>query len=276
MLLNGLGPKFKEVLEITRLSTIFNIEDRPLSNLPKIDIVGGDVSVIKLAHGLPLLLTLRENRIHLDLGIRDGVYKVRSDGTPRGSNTIIASPYAVAAATHTLLSDDVKAFEDLINSARTHEEDIHRFIETHPNLLLSSEYTELRSKVLLEREGEGPLIPDFMLQPVDTELCDLLDLKLPISPVVVGTRNRRRFSSAVHEAVAQLRMYRDYFEDKTRREAILSRYNIKAYRPRMTVIIGRATSMDPIEYRQIAEGQRDVKVMTYDDLLARAKRFLIV
>jgi hypothetical protein len=130
--------------------------------------------------------------------------------------------------------------------------------------------------VLLERDDAGPLIPDFILQPFDNELCDLLELKLPGEPLVVGTENRRRFSGAVHTAAAQLRTYRDYFEDRSKRDGVFSRYGIKAYRPRLSVVIGRSPTIDPIEFRKIAEGQTDVKVMTYDDLLRRAKRFLVI
>jgi hypothetical protein len=115
-----------------------------------------------------------------------------------------------------------------------------------------------------------------MLQPFDDDLCDLLELKLPHEPIVVGRANRKRFSSAVQEAVAQLRTYRDYFDDRSRREEIQRRYGIRAYRPRMAVVIGRLTAMDPIEYRRIADGQKEVRIMTYDDLLKRARRFLVV
>jgi hypothetical protein len=44
----------------------------------------------------------------------------------------------------------------------------------------------------------------------------------------------------------------------------------------MAVVIGRLTAMDPIEYRRIADGQKEVRIMTYDDLLKRARRFLVV
>jgi len=273
--LQRLNSKFREILEITKLSTVFHFDNRKqVRGLPEIEIDIDDVSGIRAARALPLILSLRNNRIRVELGMQDGVYKVRPEKTSQ--SVIIASPYVISEATHTLRFDDVKEFEELINSSRTREDDIHRFLEEHPKFLLAHEYQELHSKVLLERELKGPLIPDFMLQPFDTELCDLLELKLPRESLIVGPCNRRRFSGAVHEAVAQLRAYRDFFEDKGRREEILRLYKIKAYRPRMTVVIGRMTSMDPIEYRRIVEGQKEVKVMTYDELLARAKRFLAV
>lgn len=274
--LNRLGAKFAEVLDVTKLSNIFNIKAEDFDDLPQVEIAGNDTSLIKAARALPLVLSLRENRVRVELGMHDGVYRVSiGDGSVK-SDVIVAAPYLIAEANRTILSDNVRDFEDLINSTRTTEDDIHQFLKEYPNFLLAHDYKELHSKVLLERPSDGPLIPDFMLQPFDTELCDLLELKLPQEPVLVGTRNRRRFSSAVYQAVAQLRTYRDYFEDKAHRDALLRRSRIKAYRPRMTVLIGRMANVDPIEYRQIADGEKEVDVMTYDDLLARAKRFLVI
>ena len=54
---------------------------------------------------------------------------------------------------------------------------------------------------------------------------------------------------------------------------VQQRYSIQAYRPRLAVIIGRAPNCDDILYKQIEDGVRDIEVITYDDLIKRAKRF---
>jgi anti-sigma B factor antagonist len=274
--LNRLPKRIKDLLQITKLYTVFDVGERNFDHLPTIEIVGADVSPIRAARALPIFLTLRDRRIQVELGVEDGLYKVQADETSGPSTLFVAESHAIASGKRTALENTIGQFEELINSRRTSEEDIHRFLETHPEFLLARDYTRFYSKVLLERETQGPLIPDFLLQPFDTELCDLLELKLPNEPVVVGHKNRKRFSGAVHTAAAQLRTYGDYFEDKRSREEIQRRYGIKAYRPRMTVVIGRTSDIDPIEYRRIATAQSDLKVMTYDDLLTRARRFLIV
>src|ERR1017187_2245816 len=275
--LNRLRKGPRHILEITKLYSVFDIADENLDMLPQIDVESTDVSSLRAAQALPLLLSLRENHIYVELGIQDGIFKVHTDGRDTAkSPLIIAAPHVLSAGTRTVLHQQLQEFEDLINSSSTREDDIHRFLETNPSFLLGENYRQLHSKVLLEREDDGPLIPDFVLQPFDQELCDLLEPKLPCEPVVVGTANRRRFSGAVHAAVAQLRTYRDYFEDRRNREAIFLRYGIKAYRPRMSVVIGRVPSLDPVEYRRIADDQKEVRIVTYDDLLARAKRFLVV
>lgn len=273
--LNRLAGGPRDLFDITKLLTVFHLGNRDIDGLPTVEVSSDDVSSLKAAEALPVLLSLRENRIIVELGVQEGVYKVRS-GSDAPESLIIATPHVLSTGTRTLLNEDLREFEELLNSSRTTEEDIQKFLERKPGFVLGENYRELHSKVLLEREDDGPLIPDFVLEPFDCELCDLLELKLPGEPVVVGTRNRKRFSHAVQSAIAQLRAYRDYFEDRSNRERIFQQRGIKAYRPRLSVVIGRVPTLDPIEYRRIADGARDVEIVTYDDLLARAKRFLIV
>jgi anti-sigma B factor antagonist len=274
--LNRLGGKVRDLLDLIKLTAVFPQANKNVDTLPTIEVSSNDVSPLKAARALPLLLSLRDNRIYVEWGIQEGVYKIRSGEDSAKSSLIIAAPHALSTGNRTLLYDQLQEFEDLLNSLHTAEEDIQQFLETNPGFILGENYRQLHSKVFLEREDDGALIPDFVLQPFDRDLCDLLELKLPGEAVVVGTRNRKRFSAAVQSAIAQLRTYRDYFEDRTNRERIFQQYGIKAYRPRLSVVIGRVPNLDPIEYRRIADGQRDVEILTYDDLLARAKRFLIV
>lgn len=104
----------------------------------------------------------------------------------------------------------------------------------------------------------------------------MLDLKLPSTQIVVGRRNRERFSAAIAEASAQLRQYRDYFEDPHRRDFVLKQYGITAYRPHLAVVVGRKVEIeDEILYKQIQDGTSSVEVITYEDLLTRAKKFLL-
>jgi len=273
--LNRLRGKTSDLLELTKLRSVFEVSDLNFDTLPSIEVKSNDVSSLRAAQALPVLLQLRENRIRVELGIIDDLYKIDT-GSGTNSQLILAAPHVLSSGLRTVLHEELQEFEELINSPRVIEEDIHRFLNRNPSFLLGHDYRHLHSKVLLEREDAGPLIPDFILQPFDNELCDLLELKLPGEPLVVGTENRKRFSGAVYTAAAQLRTYRDYFEDRSKRDGVFSRYGIKAYRPRLSVVIGRSPVVDPIEYRKIAEGQTDVKVLTYDDLLRRAKRFLVI
>jgi hypothetical protein len=171
--------------------------------------------------------------------------------SPSSGELIIAAPHVIANATRSYIRDEIEEFEGIINSPISSEHDIQRFLENHSKFLLGHEYQKLYSQVVLEREELGTLIPDFLLQPVNKEFCDIVDLKLPRAPLVVGKDNRKRFSAAIAEAAAQLRTYHDYFDDRGRRDAIKERYGVTAYRPKLAVVVGRAATVDAVLYEQI-------------------------
>ena len=164
-------------------------------------------------------------------------------------------------------------FEELINWRSVSEEDIHQFITKNPSLLLGDQYVALRSKLVLEQGDRGDLIPDFFAELAVSNYSDIVELKLPKEPLVVGINNRRRLSSAVHSAIEQLRTYGRYFEERTNRQRFHARYGVKAFRPNLSVIIGRAPPLDrQEEFMEAKSSLFGVNVMTYDDILARAQR----
>jgi len=99
-------------------------------------------------------------------------------------------------------------------------------------------------------------------------LCDLLELKLPSVPVFVG-KKRLRFSQAVSDALAQLRDYERFFDEKDNRELIYHRYGLRAFKPKMILVIGRLSLIDPIDKRRIEQDYPVLKVKTYDDVINR-------
>lgn len=171
--------------------------------------------------------------------------------------------------------DAVEELESLINQKNVREQALHDFFERYPEFILSDEYKAAHSKIALELDTNDLLIPDFVLEPIgQNKLCDLLELKLPGTRVEVLQDRRERFAAAVLEACAQLRTYRDYFEEKGHRDRFRSKYGLEAFRPRMYVIIGRRGVIDPVEWRRIEDDLPKLSVITYDDILERAKRTL--
>jgi hypothetical protein len=168
------------------------------------------------------------------------------------------------------LGTNIKELEHLINSKDVRESDFQSFFEQHAEFLTAHQYSAAHPHLVLSRDGEGPLIPDFLLEPFDqNDLADLLELKLPNVPIVVGTKDRRRLSAKVAEASAQLRTYRDYFEDRRNIASFQERSGLTVFRPHMFVLIGRRPALDPVAMRRI-EG--DVTLWTYDDIIDRARR----
>jgi hypothetical protein len=162
--------------------------------------------------------------------------------------------------------------EELINSPCPTERRFQDFFERNPHFLYGDMYAEARPHILLQRVNAGPLIPDFVLRPHDPHaLCDLLELKLPSARLVVGNNNRKRLSAAASEACAQLREYRDYFEVLENRKAIEAVHNLRFFRPRLIVIIGRRNRYPAIDLRKAETDVPNLTITTYDDLIERAR-----
>ena len=174
----------------------------------------------------------------------------------------------------TLYRVAVEELEALINDPHVREDDLHDFFQRNPDFILTDDYRAAHSKVVLESD-DGTLVPDFLLEPVGSAaLCDVLELKLPDVNIDVSKPRRARFSAAVAEACAQLRVYRDFFEERRNRERFQDKYKLLAFRPRMFVIIGRRGRVDPIELRRIEGDLPAFQIRTYDDILDRAKHKL--
>jgi hypothetical protein len=171
------------------------------------------------------------------------------------------------------LKEAADEFEFLINNPATKEQELQNFLEKNPLFIENDEYKEAHPHLVLEpREGPS-LIPDFILEPLNEgTMCDLLELKLPSTPVFVLNKGRARYSAAVLNACAQLREYRAFFDDEENRKNVYKQYGVTAYKPRMFVIIGRKQSLDPLQARRAENDIPGLFLRTYDDILARMKK----
>jgi len=172
-----------------------------------------------------------------------------------------------------LLKEEVDHLEALINDPEGREVDFQRMFEVHPQILLGGEYTRIHAQLRLDKRGPT-LIPDFFIQSV-TGLCDILELKRPSQRIVVRRPNRSRFAVSVHEGLAQVRNYSEFFEDESNRSWFESEFGLKVFRPLKILVIGRDSEFqDPIERRLIETSIGDSRIFTYDDVLrmARAKQ----
>ncbi|MGW1524476.1 Shedu anti-phage system protein SduA domain-containing protein [Streptomyces sp. NPDC002159] len=166
----------------------------------------------------------------------------------------------------------VQELEDLINSPHTAERDLQCFFERNPDFLCGDAYEEARSHIVLQRESDGPLIPDFALKPRNpSALCDLLELKLPKAKLLRVSKNRVRLTSAIMEACAQLREYQSYFDDARKRMAIEEAYGLRFFRPRMMVLIGKRSDYSASDLRNAETDVPNLSIVTYDDILERAR-----
>lgn len=187
---------------------------------------------------------------------------------------IVGRPGVIAKKTGSLLKPEITEFEKRLNTSSLRESQVQSFLEQHPNILkmLGYGYNRIYPQVILQREDGTALRPDFILEPVGSSWCDILDIKLPDKSIVVGGRDRKRFSSEVEELVAQLREYAAYFEDSDLANRVEEKYGIKCYKPRLIGIIGRDPFIsDERQFRRLQTKYSDVDVLTFDRLLKLIK-----
>lgn len=168
---------------------------------------------------------------------------------------------------------EVEALESLLNKQDASEADFQRFFEDHPHFL--SQLAIPMPHVQL-RDGAGKLlVPDFILKPVVATQRDsrweVLDLKKPQVPLLVGKGTRRQLSHAVQKAITQLREYGDYFSDPRNTSAIEHALGHRLRRPKMGVLIGRMIQSDTEALELEQSRLPDVRIITYDEILDQQK-----
>ena len=214
-------------------------------------------------------LALEDGRIRLVCLSADGRYRFLD--TCQNYHSLL---YVVSSETH-LFKLAVEELEHLINDPKSKESDLQDFFERNPTFILPEDYKFAHAHITLADESGESLIPDFMLEPSDQhKLCDLLELKLPKHKVYVGTDRRKRFSSEVAEAAAQLREYRKFFDDSAKRNKAYETYGLLSYKPKMFLIIGRRCEINPFVSRDIQSAIPELVLKTYDDVLSRAQSVL--
>lgn len=190
---------------------------------------------------------------------------------------IVGRPAIIAKTTGAVFSEEIAKFEYLINNPGTKERHIQRFLELHPQFLRGLNYENIYPQIVLERDEDGPLRPDFILEPFKDAFCDILDLKLPSQNLFVGRKDRATLASALHEVAAQLREYAAYFEQEKYRKMVYEKYGLRLYKPRLIAIVGRdMKQLAKAEFRRALTQYDNLQFMTFDELLRHTKRRMLI
>lgn len=169
-------------------------------------------------------------------------------------------------------TDEIEELEQLLDDPKASEQDFQRFFERHSHFFRKWDYRQVYPQVYLSR-GKSPLVPDFILTDRRLQKAAIIDLKLPRPKLVRRQRNRDRFSAAVMEARTQLLRYRDWFRDPSNRQYLKDKLGMEVYEPHLAVVIGRSSEFsDAFERQQLAADNRDIEIVTYDDMLSFAER----
>lgn len=168
-------------------------------------------------------------------------------------------------------------FEELINR-NTKEHDYQDFFEDHPEFFQAVGYEAAYPQLSLTDLSSNEMIPDFFLKPSSTSFLDILEIKRPNARLITSRHDGRRvrFSSHVHEAVAQLLEYKRYFEIKEHREIFCRRYHLRVFRPKIVLLIGRDSAFDRVRHPKILRDElpHDFEILTFDGLAQRAHNYV--
>lgn len=195
----------------------------------------------------------------------------------KGNTVLVGRPAVIARNTRAVFYDETTEFERLINEKTVKEHHVQKFLERNPNFLKGLNYQNIYPQLVLERDDDGALIPDFILEPFDGAFCDILDIKLPKQKLLVGGKDRGQLAAGLHEVAAQLREYAAYFEQEKYRQFVRDKYGLKVYRPRLIAVIGRdIMQMTEEQFRRAMTAYDNLQFMTFDELLLHAKNRLLV
>jgi hypothetical protein len=220
-------------------------------------------------------LLAREGHISVIPTVEHGLFFANGSETTAcigsGITTVAASAIAPSRLiTSNLISD----FEHLLNTRSIKEREIQEFIEVHPHLLstLDERYCEIRPHVCLYDATGERLVPDFMARIQDSNLWDVIELKLPKDVLTVSHHAIQKAAAATARGISELLRHRDYFSVRDNRRRVLNRLGTAPYEPGLVLIIGRGYSASRFEWNSIRSGFPRVSIVSYDYVFEQARR----
>lgn len=194
-----------------------------------------------------------------------------------GGEAVLVRPARVNRRYWATFHQSLLRLQALLNKPRLKEREIENLLISNPLLLGSLGYADLYHQVVLPRTGAADLRPDIIAEPVGAEWAEILELKLPSEPILVGRPDRAQLAAGLAQAVAQLREYSAYFDDRKAAETIEARIGLRCYKPKLTVIIGRdPRQFTPEQRRRALTAYPDLRVVTYDELIRAVQRRLLM
>jgi len=173
---------------------------------------------------------------------------------------------------------EVELFEALINRQHASEEDFQSFFEDNPHFLADARMSQPMPHVRLKNAQGEVLIPDFVVKPIVASQRDsnweVLELKTPSAQILAGPRRHLRLSHEVHQAIAQLRDYGDYFKNPENKQRVSAALGHALRFPRLAVLIGRLRDGQAEDLEKAQSREADIRIVTYDEILQR-QQFLV-
>jgi hypothetical protein len=196
--------------------------------------------------------------------------------SPTGARTIheadigLAATICSSAQSNTRVSPAVLSeFETLLNSPADGEPELQSFLEEHPEILrgLDDRYTEVRPHPCLVSKKDSTSIPDFMLRVEDSDVWDIVELKLPTESI--ASNEPEQPSRRAARYIGQCLKYRNVFDYSANRKRFADRYGAHGFDPALVLVIGRGRQVH--QWRSTKACYPTVRVVPYDYLLDRGR-----
>ncbi|EMA6356448.1 DUF4263 domain-containing protein [Salmonella enterica] len=168
---------------------------------------------------------------------------------------------------------NLNAFIELWGNKGTDETTITRFLKDDENkFILTMQfgvkdiYPELRCPEICSQRGS--IRPDFFIKKTN-DICDIVEFKLPRlkNPIVVGNKNRRKFSILFSTYLAQAKAYVRYFSNENNRGSVYKIHGLQVENHKVTIVVGRCCDINTTEIREIMSEHTDINLISYDDLV---------
>ncbi|TCS80322.1 uncharacterized protein DUF4263 [Muricomes intestini] len=164
-------------------------------------------------------------------------------------------------------------FIELFGDSTNSETDITSFLEQDENkFIMTMAFQGIRSVGQVEckwqSENRPNIKPDFFVLKANG-YADIVEFKLPNIKhgAIVGRNNRENFSSEINSYIAQTRVYQQYFDDPNNQMWCEKEHDIKAYKPRRYLVVGRRSDFEAEVWMEIKAQYQDLEIITYDDLV---------
>jgi len=162
-----------------------------------------------------------------------------------------------------LNSSIISKFDNLLESKPGKEEDLHRFLASHPVLI-----DPFARDIISKLEFGNDLITDFVVRRANNSYV-LVEIENSTDKLFLSNGS---FSSNLTQAIAQVRDFQAWVSDNLS-YAQKKMPGIK--HPEGLVVIGRSSCMTDVEIKKLAEENHSrrghIKIVTYDELLDTAR-----
>ncbi|NWC06594.1 hypothetical protein [Pseudomonas sp. G1002] len=163
--------------------------------------------------------------------------------------------------------------QSLSLSPGVHETTIGEFIRLHPEIVLRAFSCEsflyeksfpwIKSNYPME---EKEINPDLLLKRKDGfyDICDLKTVAFKCKSLTKGRTSRKRFVDYVHEGIAQLVNYRDYFSIPENAEFAEAKFGVKVNNPNLILVVGSWENASVEDVAKASMNHSGVTIIDYD------------